>query len=117
MNAVMLPRRPPPPTQIQAVLLSFSRKQIPPRVLRRLEQIYWNAFLFPEMELEAQTLLEKLKRRGTWFFLIHRDMLVSQMRCELSNPITMSEDRHIDGWSERILLKLTDFDSSAHRHS
>ncbi len=71
-----------------------------------------NAFLFPEMEAEAREKLERVRRRQTWFLLIHRDQLAGEMRCELSMPISMSEDRHIDGWKERILLPSTSFDAA-----
>jgi len=69
-----------------------------------------NAFLFPDMEAEARERIERVRRRQTWFLLIHRDQLAGEMRCELSMPISMSEDRHIDGWRERILLPSTSFD-------
>jgi hypothetical protein len=71
-----------------------------------------NAYLFPEMEAEAQAKLEKMNRRQTWFLLVHRDLVAGEMRCELSMPISMSEDRRIDGWAERILLRPTSFDAA-----
>jgi len=71
-----------------------------------------NAFLFPEMEADAREKLERKNRRQTWFLLVHRDLVAGEMRCELSMPISMSEDRRIDGWAERILLKPTSFDAA-----
>lgn len=71
-----------------------------------------NAFLFPDMEADARAKLEKMNRRQTWFLLIHRDLVAGEMRCELSMPISMSEDRRIDGWAERILLRPTSFDAA-----
>ena len=71
-----------------------------------------NAYLFPEMEADARAKLEKMRRRQTWFLLVHRDLLAGEMRCELSMPISMSEDRRIDGWAERILLRPTSFDAA-----
>ena len=71
-----------------------------------------NAYLFPEMEEEARAQLEKMNRRQTWFLLVHRDLVGGEMRCELSMPISMSEDRRIDGWAERVLLRSTSFDAA-----
>jgi hypothetical protein len=71
-----------------------------------------NAFLFPEMEADARTKLDTMTRRQTWFLLVHRDLVAGEMRCELSMPISMSEDRRIDGWAERILLGSTSFDAA-----
>ncbi len=71
-----------------------------------------NAYLFPDMEADARAKLEKMNRRQTWFLLVHRDLVAGEMRCELSMPISMSEDRRIDGWAERILLRSTSFDAA-----
>lgn len=71
-----------------------------------------NAYLFPEMEADAQAKWEQMNRRQTWFLLVHRDLVAGEMRCELSMPISMSEDRRIDGWAERILLRPTSFDAA-----
>lgn len=40
--------------------------------------------------------------RATWILLIHR--ATDEVRCELSLPISIGEDGHIDAWYERILL-------------
>lgn len=40
--------------------------------------------------------------RTTWILLIHR--AASEVRCELSLPISIGEDGHIDAWRERVLL-------------
>jgi hypothetical protein len=40
--------------------------------------------------------------RETWVLLIHR--ADDEVRCELSLPISMDEEGHIDAWIERILL-------------
>ena len=71
-----------------------------------------NAYLFPEMEADARAKLDTMTRRQTWFLLVHRDLIAGEMRCELSMPISMSEDRRIDGWAERILLAPTSFDAA-----
>jgi hypothetical protein len=41
-------------------------------------------------------------QRMTWILLIHR--ATDEVRCELSLPISIGEDGHIDAWRERILL-------------
>lgn len=40
--------------------------------------------------------------RETWILLIHRS--AAEVRCELSLPIAMDEDGHVNAWRERILL-------------
>lgn len=40
--------------------------------------------------------------RATWILLIHR--ATDEVRCELSLPISIGDDMHIDAWRERILL-------------
>jgi hypothetical protein len=40
--------------------------------------------------------------RETWIMLIHR--AATEVRCELSLPISMDEDGHVNAWRERILL-------------
>jgi hypothetical protein len=40
--------------------------------------------------------------RATWILLIRRAS--NEVRCELSLPISIGEDGHIDAWRERILL-------------
>jgi hypothetical protein len=40
--------------------------------------------------------------RQTWILLIHR--AIDEVRGELSLPISIGEDGHIDAWRERILL-------------
>jgi hypothetical protein len=72
-----------------------------------------NGYLFPEMETDVQERIAILRNRRTWFLLIHRDISAGKMRCELSLPISMAEDRHIDGWAERIILPETDFDAAS----
>jgi hypothetical protein len=46
--------------------------------------------------------------RETWILLIHRT--TDEVRCELSLPISIGEDGHIDAWRERILLGSTPLD-------
>lgn len=71
-----------------------------------------NGYLFPDMEADALKRLEASAGRQTWFLLIHRDKSVGEMRCELSMPISMSDDRKVNGWQERIILPTTSFDST-----
>ena len=71
-----------------------------------------NAYLFPEMEEDEREKIIRVKNCQTWFLLGHRDRVAGELRLELSMPISMSEDRHIDGWRERILLPATSFDAA-----
>lgn len=41
-------------------------------------------------------------QRLTWVLLIYRGL--NEVRCELSLPVSISEDGRIDGWRERIIL-------------
>jgi hypothetical protein len=77
-----------------------------------VEAINRNTYLFPLMQQDAD---EKVAQRvaraqNTWVLLMHRDEIAGEVRCELSRPITMDQDRHIDGWSERIILPPIDFE-------
>jgi len=65
--------------------------------------------LFPEMALPSREVLDTAGRT-TWILLMHRDIHSEEIRCELSRPIGMTEDGHVDGWAERIILKPTQFD-------
>jgi hypothetical protein len=42
------------------------------------------------------------KERLTWLLLVHR--AISEVRCELSLPVTMGADGKVSSWKERILL-------------
>jgi len=46
--------------------------------------------------------------RMTWILLIHR--ATDEVRCELSLPISIGEDMHIDAWRERIILGSIELD-------
>jgi hypothetical protein len=75
-------------------------------------------FLFPEMALPSKESLSATGR-ATWILLMHRDRDAQEVRCELSRPISMTDDGHVDGWAERIILNPTPFDgydaSKSHR--
>jgi hypothetical protein len=47
----------------------------------------------------------------TWILLVYRT--VAEVRCELSLPTSISDDGHIDGWRERILLASIPFDDDS----
>jgi hypothetical protein len=49
-------------------------------------------------------------KRMTWLLLFHRDENGREVRCELSRPTSMSENQHVDGWIERIILGSIPFD-------
>jgi hypothetical protein len=42
--------------------------------------------------------------RTTWLFLLHYDAVNEELRCELSQPVEMTENDHVKGWSVRIIL-------------
>jgi hypothetical protein len=67
--------------------------------------------LFPIAVLPEE--LAKIQGEGgrmTWLLLIHRDEWNREVRCELSRPTSMSENQHVDGWIERIILGSIPFD-------
>jgi hypothetical protein len=66
---------------------------------------------FAFMEDPAQLAAMKTSGRTTWIFLIHRDMQLGEIRYELSRPISMSEDGHVDNWAERIIFPPRPFDT------
>ncbi len=49
-------------------------------------------------------------KRMTWILLFHRDHVTREVRCELSRPTSMSDNQHVDGWIERIILEPIRFD-------
>jgi hypothetical protein len=57
--------------------------------------------------MDPEAVIESLKTAGraTWLFLTYRDLSAQELRCELSRPISMTEDGHVDQWGERILLE------------
>lgn len=67
--------------------------------------------LFPIAMLPQD--LAKIRGEGqrmTWLLLLHRDEGGREVRCELSRPTSMSENQHVDGWIERIILCSIPFD-------
>jgi hypothetical protein len=60
-------------------------------------------FTFMEQPVSPRgTLASAGGGRATWILLIHR--ATGEVRCEISLPISIGEDGHIDAWCERILL-------------
>jgi hypothetical protein len=49
-------------------------------------------------------------KRMTWILLFNRDEANREVRCELSRPTSMSDNQHVDGWIERIILGSIPFD-------
>lgn len=77
-----------------------------------VEAINRNTYLFPQMQKDAdeKAAQREARAQNTWVLLTYRDEIVGEVRCELSRPITMDQDRHIDGWSERIILDPVEFE-------
>jgi len=76
---------------------------------RTVQAVQRNAWLFPEMEQDEIASRES-QERDTWLLLMHRDLGAQEVRCELSRPISIDQEGHIDQWSERIILEPTSFD-------
>lgn len=66
--------------------------------------------LFTEMMDSAPAGITPQSRRTTWILLLYRDKAAREVRCELSRPISMTDEGYVDGWAERILLGSTRFD-------
>src|SRR6185437_1400734 len=45
----------------------------------------------------------------TWIFLFHRDVAAQETRFELSRPVKMDSDGHVDVWVERIIFPALPF--------
>jgi hypothetical protein len=59
--------------------------------------------LFGEIRLQPED-LESVNGQMTWILLFHRDARAQEIRAELSRPVKMDVDGHVDGWIERIVL-------------
>jgi hypothetical protein len=83
-----------------------------PKGPRTAEAVFANQRLFDFME-ETASIVESMKvpGRDTWLFLIYRDLVRGELRYELSRPNHMGEDRHVDGWIERIIFPPVPFDT------
>jgi len=54
----------------------------------------------------------ELKRSNgvmTWILLFHRDVTAQETRFELSRPVKMDSDGHVDVWAERIIFAASPF--------
>jgi hypothetical protein len=55
---------------------------------------------------------EELKKSNgvmTWILLFHRDVTAQETRFELSRPVKMDSDGHVDVWVERIIFAALPF--------
>jgi hypothetical protein len=66
-----------------------------------------------QADFEARLMAAKRRSTSTWMLLIHRDPIVGEVRCELSLPIALDSEGHIDEWSERIILEPVDFERTS----
>jgi len=69
-------------------------------------------FVFMEETAAVVTASMKVPGRDTWLFLVYRDYVRGEIRYELSRPNHMGEDRHVDGWIERIIFPPVKFDTN-----
>jgi hypothetical protein len=54
----------------------------------------------------------KVPGRATWIFLVYRDMRRGEIRSELSHPVSMSTDGHVNKWAERIIFPPIPFETN-----
>jgi len=69
-----------------------------------------------KLEFEDPTpIIESLRvvGRATWLFLMFRDFINREIRYELSRPISMTEEGHVDEWAERLIFPPTPFGDDA----
>jgi len=59
--------------------------------------------LFPD-DIKKEDFLKATHGRTTWLFLVHYDEINERLHCELSQPVAMTENDHVSGWSVRIIL-------------
>lgn len=59
-------------------------------------------------EDEKKPELPAAQQRQTWLLLIHMDK--SEVRAELSLPVSLDEQEKVSSWRERIILPSVDFD-------
>ncbi len=84
-----------------------------PKGPRTADLVLANQRRFDFME-ETASIVQSMKvpGRDTWLFLIYRDLVRGELRYELSRPNHMGEDRHVDGWIERIIFPPVPFDTN-----
>jgi hypothetical protein len=61
-------------------------------------------------DAELPVAIAAIRNRRTWILLAHRDSEKREVRCELSLPVGMADDGHINGWDRRIILDSIPFD-------
>jgi hypothetical protein len=64
--------------------------------------------LFGNVPLEPEELKES-NGVMTWILLVHRDVMAQETRFELSRPVKMDSDGHVDVWAERIIFPALPF--------
>ncbi len=79
-----------------------------PNTRTAVEQNLFLWGMFPD-EIKPEDILKATSGRTTWLFLLHYDAINDEMRCELSQPVEMTEDDHVKGWSVRIILPPVSF--------
>jgi hypothetical protein len=75
------------PCTIEAVTINQSQLELP--------------FDFPALPAPMRP-ADPADKRLTWILLVHR--AVTEIRCELSLPLSMGDDSRIESWRERIIL-------------
>lgn len=79
-----------------------------PRTRRAIRENQGQLFLFGDEPLPTNEVVHN--GRSVWILLIHRDTSAREVRAELSQPISISDDGKVDRWKERIILSSTPFD-------
>lgn len=81
---------------------------------RTLDAVAGNQLRFTFMDQPLSRRGQPRARTGgreTWILLLHR--AADEVRCELSLPIAMDEEGHVNAWRERILLGSIPLDGDA----
>lgn len=89
----------------------FPRTQNPkgPEIFGHVRANTRQLSLFPELPSVKST---PRPNAIVWVYLYHIDITKEEIRAELSLPIGISTDGHIEKWQERILLPPVEFESS-----
>jgi len=64
---------------------------------------------FEFMDIEPVLASINTPGRSTWLFLTYRDSSLKQLRCELSQPVSITAEGQVNGFAKRIILPVVPF--------